>query len=374
MSQTLFIFGNHPTISRAEVLTVFPQFEITASGPDFIAGEGVDAAAVDLRRLGGVIKVAEVFASCDRLDYAEIATFLQENMGDGKLAWGASMHGISLRELKTLLIGVKKELQKAGRSARFVNKDFANLSSAQVELQGLLGKGIEIIAARSGRGYVLARTVAVQPFNDFKKRDYEKAARDARVGMLPPKLALMMVNLGCGDVQSPDTAVYDPFCGTGTVLVEAGLLGHGALGSDLDPRMVAAAETNLHQLQLKGTVWQQDAARSLAGKSWHVETTAIVTEGYLGPVFSKLPDAKTRDHIFRELAQLYKNFFGWARARRVVLTLPAYLESGQPRYFSSKVIQPVIEERGWERIDDGKLIYSRTNQVVGREVTVWERK
>jgi len=374
MSKTLFIFGNHPTISRAEVLTVFPQLDISASGPDFIAGEGVDATVVDLKRLGGVIKVAEVFAECDQLNYEQIAQFLQDNMGDGKLAWGASMHGISLRELKTLLIGVKKELQKAGRSARFVNKDFANLSSAQVELQGLLGKGIEIIAARSGRGYLLARTIAVQPFDDFKKRDYEKAARDARVGMLPPKLALMMINLGCGDAPPSDITVYDPFCGTGTVLVEAGLLGLGAHGSDLDPRMVAAAETNLNQLQLKGEVWQQDAAKSLAGKSWDVENTAIVTEGYLGPVFSKLPDAKTREHVMRELAGLYKNFFGWVRARRIVLTMPVYLESGRPRYFSSKMIQPVVEERGWERIDDGKLIYSRTNQVVGREITVWERR
>jgi len=41
------------------------------------------------------------------------------------------------------------------------------------------------------------------------------------------------------------SSVYDPFCGTGGILIEAGLLGHRILGSDMDERMVEGSAMNL---------------------------------------------------------------------------------------------------------------------------------
>lgn len=59
---------------------------------------------------------------------------------------------------------------------------------------------------------------------------------------LHPRLARTMVNLArCGDGQR----VADPFCGTGGILTEAGLVGLDVVGSDLSGEMVEGCRENL---------------------------------------------------------------------------------------------------------------------------------
>ena len=63
----------------------------------------------------------------------------------------------------------------------------------------------------------------------------DKPYRDMRRGMLPPKLARSLVNLAIGAKSPSDMTILDPFCGTGTVLMEAMLLGTHVVGTDLAP-------------------------------------------------------------------------------------------------------------------------------------------
>ncbi len=59
---------------------------------------------------------------------------------------------------------------------------------------------------------------------------------------MPPKLARCMVNLTkpkAGDL------VLDPFCGTGSILIEAALIGCRVLGMDIQRRMVKGSRKNL---------------------------------------------------------------------------------------------------------------------------------
>ncbi|MEM3578782.1 MAG: TRM11 family methyltransferase [Candidatus Bathyarchaeia archaeon] len=58
---------------------------------------------------------------------------------------------------------------------------------------------------------------------------------------MPPKLARCMVNLAKpkkGDL------VFDPFCGTGSILIEAALIGCRVLGADIQRRMVKGSRAN----------------------------------------------------------------------------------------------------------------------------------
>jgi len=59
---------------------------------------------------------------------------------------------------------------------------------------------------------------------------------------LQPKLARCMVNFA--RIRRGKT-VLDPFCGTGTVLIEAGLMGIESLGCDIQRKMVEGARMNL---------------------------------------------------------------------------------------------------------------------------------
>jgi tRNA (guanine10-N2)-dimethyltransferase len=61
-------------------------------------------------------------------------------------------------------------------------------------------------------------------------------------GSMSPKLARCMVNLTRirrGDI------LLDPFCGTGGILIEAGIIGAKVVGTDIDPKMVMGTEINL---------------------------------------------------------------------------------------------------------------------------------
>jgi len=59
---------------------------------------------------------------------------------------------------------------------------------------------------------------------------------------LSPKLARCMVNLARA---KPGVILLDPFCGTGSILMEAKLIGCRALGSDVKPGMVRGSLRNL---------------------------------------------------------------------------------------------------------------------------------
>jgi tRNA (guanine10-N2)-dimethyltransferase len=94
---------------------------------------------------------------------------------------------------------------------------------------------------------------------------------------LEPRLARALVNLA---VVRPGDTVLDPFCGTGGVLLEAAQMGTQAMGSDLDPEMVAGTQRNLAHFGLKGVVFASDVSAApdqLASMGVH-EVDAVVSD------------------------------------------------------------------------------------------------
>lgn len=61
-------------------------------------------------------------------------------------------------------------------------------------------------------------------------------------GSMSPKLARCMVNL---TRIKRGERLLDPFCGTGGILIEAGIIGARVLGTDIDPKMVKGTTLNL---------------------------------------------------------------------------------------------------------------------------------
>lgn len=87
-------------------------------------------------------------------------------------------------------------------------------------------------------GWIVAESV-----RDFGSRQPTKKPFFSPGGM-DPLLARAVANLvGAG----PSTTVLDPMCGTGGILVEAGLIGSDVLGMDVQRSMVEGAYTNLER-------------------------------------------------------------------------------------------------------------------------------
>ena len=118
---------------------------------------------------------------------------------------------------------------------------------------------------------------------------------------MPPKLARCMVNLSRA---KPGGVFLDAFCGTGSQLIEAELIGCTVLGSDIDERMVRGALRNLRFSGVEGYNLCVADARTLPfrsldacasdppygrGSSTHGIDAKDVVEGFLGDVFDVLP-------------------------------------------------------------------------------------
>lgn len=91
-------------------------------------------------------------------------------------------------------------------------------------------------------------------------------------GSMSPKLARCMVNLA--QIRSGDL-LLDPFCGTGGILIEAGIIGAGLIGVDIDEKMVQGTIKNLEYCQIKDYQVFQADARNLKLKE---KVKAVVTD------------------------------------------------------------------------------------------------
>jgi len=76
-------------------------------------------------------------------------------------------------------------------------------------------------------------------------------------GSMSPKLARGMVNLARAKKGS---TILDPFCGTGGILIEAGIVGAKVIGTDIDKKMVDGTKKNLEYCNIKDyKIFQGDA-------------------------------------------------------------------------------------------------------------------
>ena len=96
--------------------------------------------------------------------------------------------------------------------------------------------------------------------HSIEKKRYEQRKPHLRPffspGVIMPKLARVLVNLSA--VKAEDI-LLDPFCGTGGILIEAGIVGATPIGMDIQAKMVRGASQNLLFYHLKGHLITADA-------------------------------------------------------------------------------------------------------------------
>jgi tRNA G10 N-methylase Trm11 len=283
---------------------------------------------------------------------------------------------------------------------RLVPNNESELSTAQVIYNKLISaNGWELVIIRSGQKTIIAQTIKVQDINSYARRDRERPKRDARVGMLPPKLAQMLINLASGplsessmksicdvpidqEVPRPNLGqtVLDPFCGTGVVLQEALLDGYNVYGSDLEPRMIEYSTTNLawlrEQYQLSELAQSLEAADATHAR-WHEPIDFVASEVYLGRPFTDDPTpevlAQTTSDCNRIISLFLKNIGPKLKpGTRLCLAVPAW--QIRPNTFRHLALIDQIAELGYNQVRfehiSESLIYYRSDQIVARELLV----
>jgi len=297
-----FILGREPKLSLAELNAVLKNKKLLHATDRFaifdlqIPRHARDDTAIELiEKLGGTVKIGEIVETQD-----PIALLPKTNK---KIIFGINDYTGKLNVLD-ISKKIKKELNQ---SARFVSvKKGEFISSVVADKNKLLSKtGCEINIFPNTMG----RTLAVQPFEKLSHLDYGRPARDDRSGMLPPKLATMMINLARAKL---DSKLLDPFCGSGTIIQQALLLGYkNVIGTDVSEKAIANTKQNLEWLQKQSkkkfdyTIFQHDA-RKLSEKIKPNSIDTIITEPFLG---KPLTGRETLDFIEKQVQELTKFYF-----------------------------------------------------------------
>ena len=355
----LAVLGREPELSKAELEALFSKVKQISSNLALFETDILP----NIDKLGGSLKLAI------KLEKKPLE-FLSE-LEDGKITIGVSDYskGASKKTASLEAMKLKKILVRHGKSVRVVLSDEATLTTATSLHNGMSGKNprkVELIKFDND----WYKVIGVQDIDAYAKRDQGRPARDAKVGMLPPKLAQILINL-CGPLKE-DSVVLDPFCGTGVLLQEALLMGYSAYGTDISERIVDFSKKNLDYFKFKNYKLSVGDATSF---KWQEPINAVACEGYLGKPMSKIPSEMELKEQKQECGSIIlgflKNLSSQIKSKTpVVIAAPAWLrETGE---YSRLEILDQTADMGYnvENKTREGLFYHREGQIVARDIII----
>lgn len=388
MGRYLFFFGRTPQLSFLELQTFFPSAVLISD--DIALCDHDTSPETLMATLGGTVKIASVEAEVPDITIDSIAQLLQSTFTPGDKTFSLHIPQGYPDGRTQFFSQVKKRLADSGLSTRYVYPtDPCGVSSVVYTSQSVK----EVHAIVHAGGFLYAKTIAVQDFRSWDHRDYGRPFADPKRGMLPPKVARMIVNIAKGFLPKTmnDTPITlcDPFCGMGTVLAEAILTGWRVMGSDTSLDAVTKSQKNLawiHEQYPNGA--QSSVAISLCDATHLSEKIspqsidAIVTEPFMGDtqllVQRHDTDMKPDEvkNIIKGLEKLYigclRNWHSVLKPSGVIVMALPKIHTRRNEYFVKKVID-TCENYGYT-IETGPLEYSRPQAVVRREFYIFRKQ
>lgn len=397
------VLGRQPDLGLAELESLLGSKQVVPFGKglayvDFQNNPAPTTCGSTVKFMHIKGRVASLEWSVIEKALVEFARDLESSIPDGKLTIGLSAFSlqVSTRQLGHTSLLVKKAVRANGRSVRLVPNTSIAMNSAQVIHNKLISeRGWELCLVRDGQTTVLAQTIWEQPIEWYAARDQARPNRDARVGMLPPKLAQTIVNLAVGTpanakmtdgkwVSDSPYTLLDPFCGTGVVLQEAALMGLQLYGTDVDARMIDYTRGNLEWLEDRFRLDQVTAtieAGDATTHKWKSGVDFVATETFLGKPFganAPRQEIDTQKHAVGGLLKsALKNIAKQIEpGTRCCFAVPVWQHQNK-LIFLGLIDQ--LPEMGYNLVsfrhcDAGALVYIRDDQVVGRQLIVCEKE
>lgn len=378
----IFLLGNTPDLSLRELQAILPdaEFEVlstqlvrtTLTEKDFTPAQLIEI-------LGGTVKIFQELKALEpgsdfdllRTEVCEVIRF--EQIKDFALA------EIGRDHLEVIEAGeIKALLKRDGINTRYIEGSRHGLSSAVLSHQ----KVIEVVIIQAENLLVIAKTVGVQDIDQWTLRDRMKPYADRKKGMLPPKVARMMVNLAVGPNPDKNNILLDPFCGSGTILLEGLERQIQVIGSDLDIASATGSRNNIEwyrdqiiETLNEAAVYNQDATRLILPKGQKV--TYLVTEPFLG---KPKPQPDQLANIFKGIEKLYLGAFKhWrtilAPGAKIVCIFPAVLSDHTPGYptVTLKALVDKLAQFGYTTTSES-VVYHRPQAVISRQIYQFEYK
>ncbi|MEK7563235.1 MAG: hypothetical protein AAB544_02470 [Patescibacteria group bacterium] len=401
--------GHNPSLSLSELIAVVPGFSLqhrpTTDVVIFSTNDKLDPGL--LATLGGTFAIAE---GVDRsgLSLSDGPQLLLEFAKKirGKITFGLRTVGLPPNAIKENYRRYKDTLKRAGRPVRYIGNEHKAAAAPLLHDAGIIsGKhGVELVIVQLPNEQMwMGRTIAAQDVDSYTKRDIGKPVRDTTVGLLPPKLAQVMLNLGLWLLNSTKSTsdksqianrksqitVLDPFSGTGVIPLECLIRGWNILASDMSLKAINGTEKNIEWIRkeykilkkdAESTVWKQDATTPFKLKKL---PDLIVTETSLGPALTRPPSEAPADRLRKQMEKLEIDFLKNAAATLpgipIVCCWPFWrLHGGDLIRLTGlweklpslgyRAVMPAIPKS--KESTDFSLLYRRGEQFVGREIVM----
>jgi tRNA G10 N-methylase Trm11 len=370
MTTLYAVLGNTPALSLLE-LSAVTNSEVFLLMPNLAKLETSLSAGKLGQLLGGTIKLVSALKTTTKQDLLQDLTGLIQQTESKNVAITSMTTVSHLAEGE--VHSIKKEVTKT-RPIRFLSLATQNHSLVALRKQHVA----EFVIFADDGVLTIGETVWIQDADDWTKLDRSKPYRDIKKGMLPPKVARIMVNLGqCGQA---GLTLADPFCGTGTILLEAALTGSArVIGSDTDEASILGSAKNLAwlknsypELDFTSELFKADATHL----DEHVKNfDVVVTEPYMGPLLDlkHLPPKEKIKNIARGLSKLYLGALkSWHKCLpekgRVVISIPSF--NLGTRSYPTLAIDDYAR-LGYNYISS--VAYSKIDATVIRNITILEK-
>jgi predicted RNA methylase len=349
----IFILGSNWLVSIAELLVYLRDHDMKAGVKDFSRKAVIVSIADDLDErqtveiqstLGGCFKTGRVVAtyncSVAKAAFPTSGKIIQKDRKrllscpwlpevwkaakDQRIRFGVSTYPMwkdTSIDMKRFTIAMDEEVKERltelgarkvdyfvyeGPDRRKADRPNTALWPQTLVRHGLLTTpNAEILAVFTEGSLYLGRTVAACDSTLQQHRDESRPYVSAEIST-SPKICRTLLNLA--GAKASDT-VLDPFCGTGTILMEAALLGMTCVGIDIDANAVQGSKANMTWLEselgrkLKFEIIRGDARDAATLVQGKVDAAAF--EPYLGPVQSNQPEKREAEKAVRELTRLY---------------------------------------------------------------------
>jgi tRNA G10 N-methylase Trm11 len=382
-----FELGNFKGLSQAELGRVFEIYGINTDTIKNFSDKILLVESNDLNtetvsrifnRLGGFIRAGEIIEELD--GFLDIET-------DDKVVFGISYLGnkqLDVEKIRKLSHQIKKSYKKKGISSRYILPKRSELNSAQVTSNSILEKGFELCIIENDNEQLYGTTIDIQDIESFADRDYNKPSADTDMGMLPPKLARIMCNL----TALKTGTIWDPFCGSGTIPMEASILGYNILASDIEEDAVKATKANIVWLAENGYIadvlyetFQFDITRPDSKVMRKLDNTpidAIAFEPYMGPPQTRVLTPEKADMLLNDVKKLLTKFKKVVdevyNGNVIIMLVPSYRTTKGWKTFS---IREIFDKR-WDIINKDysqeDLKWERNNSIISRNIFILEKK
>lgn len=381
-------------LSVAEIVNFFPESNIIFSGSWVLILGNIEKSYLqeNFYKIGWTIKVFELTLKSDlEAVYEEILKYSEKS--EWKFKYSLNLFWSKNLKLENILKNTKKIFKSKNISARYFNKDdWKNLSSGQIIWNNILKKWFDFNLVDLWGIFYFWKTIQVQDIDSYSKRDFSKN-RDMQVGMLPPKLCQIMINIWRKNIfkNIENLNIYDPFVGLATVLIEA--LNMGILWvfwSDLNEKMVDESRKNISDFISKNLLKNISFKIEKLNAKFINESEIlqkekidlIVTEWYLWEIMTKKNISLDRINKQKEsLLSIYSKFFenlakvdfSW----KIVICFPFWELNGKFIYFNEIleilnkfcVIENIFKNSEINLSSkSGSLLYKREKQLVWREI------